>query len=314
MPNSYSRSPGDGKGNNLGGSLATTTEVTPEYLRRTPLPDPEEGDKKARGNVLVLAGGRDVPGAAMLAGVAALRAGAGRLRIATCASNATILAMSVPEALVLSLPETSAGGIDPAALPRLMPLLESADAVLLGPGMQDEEAIAALTTGVLEKIPSGPALVFDARAIKNLYASRRLLERHKGRSIITPHAGEMAGLMGIDRSKAEADPVGVAHRAAVDLNAIVALKGARTFIVSPTDAPAVCREGNVGLATSGSGDVLAGVIVGLLARGTPAFVAACWGVYLHAEAGDQLSKKIGPLGFLARELLPEIPRIMGSLS
>jgi ADP-dependent NAD(P)H-hydrate dehydratase len=291
-----------------------TTEVTPEYLRQRPLPDPEEGDKKARGNVLVVAGGRDVPGAAVLAGVAALRAGAGRLQIATCVSNATALAVAVPEALVLGLPETPAGGIDPAAVPQLMPLLESADAVLVGPGMQDEDAIADLTTAILQEVAPGLAFVLDAGAIRNLYAARDLLKRHQGRIVITPHAGEMAGLTGIDRSEVEADPIRVARQAAVDLHAIVALKGARTFIISPLEDPSVCREGNVGLATSGSGDVLAGIITGLLARGAPAFVAACWGVYLHAKAGDQLSETIGPLGFLARELLAEIPRIMGRLS
>jgi ADP-dependent NAD(P)H-hydrate dehydratase len=290
------------------------TEVTPEYLRQMPLPDPVEGDKKARGNVLVVAGGRDVPGAAALAGVAALRAGAGRLQIATCIRNATALAMSVPEALLLGLPETPTGGIDPAAVPELMPLLESADAVLLGPGMQDEDAIADLTTAILQKVARGPGFVLDAGAIKNLYGGRDLLKRHEGRIVITPHAGEMAGLMGIERSEVESDPIRIAHQAAVDLHAIVALRGARTFIISPQEKPSVCRDGNVGLATSGSGDVLAGVIAGLLARGAPAFVAACWGVYLHAKAGDHLSETIGPLGFLARELLPEIPRIMGKLS
>jgi ADP-dependent NAD(P)H-hydrate dehydratase len=292
----------------------TATEVTAEYLRQRPLPDPEEGDKKARGNVVVVAGGRDVPGAAVLAGMAALRAGAGRLQIATCLSNATALAMAVPEALVLGLPETPTGGIDPAAVARLMPLLESADAVLVGPGMQDEDAIADLTTAILQKGARGPAFVVDAGAIKNLYASRDLLKLHEGRIVITPHAGEMAGLMGIHRSEVESDPLRIARQAAVDLHAIVALKGARTFIVSSLEKPSVCREGNVGLATSGSGDVLAGVITGLLARGAPPFVAACWGVYLHAKAGDYLSETIGPLGFLARELLPEIPRIMGKLS
>jgi hydroxyethylthiazole kinase-like uncharacterized protein yjeF len=279
-----------------------------------PLPDPQEGDKKARGNVLVLAGGRDVPGAALLAGVAALRAGAGRLQIATCERCAGALALSVPEALVLGLPETPAGGMDAAALPQLLPLLESADAMLVGPGMQDDDAIANWTAAMLQEVAPGPAFVFDARAIKNLRAVRDLLKRHQGRVVITPHAGEMAGLMSLERSAVESDPADIARQAALELLAVVALKGARTVIATPEGKPSVCREGNVGLATSGSGDVLAGVIAGLLARGADPFGATCWGVYLHAKAGDCLSEKVGPLGFLARELPAEIPRIMGELS
>jgi ADP-dependent NAD(P)H-hydrate dehydratase len=291
----------------------TIHEVSAEFLRKRPLPAPVDGDKKARGNVLVVARGRDVPGAALLAGVGALRAGAGRLQIATGAGSASSLALAVPESLVLGLPETSAGGIDPTSVRRLMPLLEAADAVLIGPGMQDEDAIASLVSATLEAVGPGPAFVFDAGAIKNLYALRRILNLHRGRLLITPHAGEMAGLLGIERTDVESNPVHVASQAASDLSTVVALKGARTFIVSPEEEPSVCHEGNVGLATSGSGDVLAGVVTGLLARGAPPFVAACWGVYLHAKAGDYLSERIGSLGFLARELLPEIPRIMSKL-
>jgi len=292
----------------------TITEVTPEFLGQMPLPNPEEGDKQARGNVLVIAGGRDVPGGALLAGVGALRAGAGRLQIATCARNAPALAVAVPEALVLGLRETPGGGINPAGVEELTPFLEGADAVLIGPGMQDQNAVAELSALVLDKVAPGAALVFDARAIKDLYSARHFLERHQGRVVITPHAGEMAGLVSLERSEVESDAAGIARRVAVELKVIVALKGARTFITGPVDQPAICREGNAGLATSGSGDVLAGVIAGLLARGAPAFVGVCWGVYLHAKAGDCLSKTIGPLGFLARELLPEIPRVMAKLS
>jgi hydroxyethylthiazole kinase-like uncharacterized protein yjeF len=286
-------------------------EVTSEFLRRMPLPDPQEGDKKARGDVLVIAGGPQVPGAALLSGVAALRAGAGRLQIATCARNATGIAVALPEAFVLGLPETPGGGIAPSAIERLSPYLKQADSVLIGPGLEDEEAIAALVSAILETVEEdGPAFVFDARAIKSLRAASRRLARYRGGVIVTPHAGEMAGLMNMERPDVEADPPGTAQHAAAALSAIVALKGSRTFIASPQEEPVVCRKGNVGLATSGSGDVLAGIVAGLLARGAAPFAATCWGVYLHASAGDRLAERIGPLGFLARELTHEIPRIM----
>lgn len=284
--------------------------VTPEFLREMPLPDPEEADKKTRGSVLIIAGGVQVPGAALLAGTAALRAGAGRLQIATCASNALATGIAIPEALVLGLPETPDGGIDPRAIDSLAPHLKQADAVLIGPGLQDDHAIEGLRSAVLGTIAPELSVVIDARAIKGLSAS----SPHRARTVLTPHAGEMAGLVGIERSKVEADPAAIASQAAHDFGTIVALKGARTFIASPHEHPVVCREGNVGLATSGSGDVLAGTITGLLARGTRPFEAVCWGVYLHAKAGDKLSRTVGPLGFLARELLLEIPRVMGEIS
>jgi ADP-dependent NAD(P)H-hydrate dehydratase len=289
-------------------------EITEQFLREMPLPNPEEGDKGTRGNVLVIAGGRDVPGAALLSGVAALRAGAGRLQIATSFRHASNIAIAIPEALVVGLPETKAGGIEPAAIDALSPMLERADAVLLGPGLQDDEAIASLTRSIFDTVKPGPSFVVDAGAIKHLGLMTSTIAPHGGRVVVTPHAGEMAALMKTERSTVEADQARIAQEVAVEHSIVVALKGAETFIASPHDAPIACRRGNVGLATSGAGDVLAGLITGLLARGARPFVAACWGVFLHANAGDYLSRHIGPLGFLARELSTEIPRIMGALS
>lgn len=289
-------------------------EITPDFLRERPLPDPKQGDKGTRGNVLVIAGGRDVPGATLLSGLAALRAGAGRVQIATGAGHSTAVAIAMPEALVLGLPETAAGGIEPGAVESLSPLLAEADAILVGPGLQDDRAIASLARAVLEAAKPGPAFVFDARAIKCLRAMKSAIAMHAGRVLMTPHAGEMASLTKMQRSTIESDPASIAHQVAVELDVVIALKGARTFVASSRSPPAVCGEGNVGLATSGSGDVLAGVISGLLARGADPFAAACWGVFLHAAAGNDLAKRIGPLGFLAREILTEVPRIMGELS
>jgi ADP-dependent NAD(P)H-hydrate dehydratase len=290
------------------------SEITPAFLSERPLPDPKEGDKRTRGNVLVIAGGRDVPGASLLSGLAALRAGAGRLQIATGSGHSTPLAIAVPEAMVVGLAETEAGGIEPGAIETLSPLLAHADAILLGPGLQDDEAMASLAAKILERVKPGPAFVFDARAIKCLRTLKHLIAIHEGRVVLTPHAGEMASLLEVERSAVEANPAAIARQVAAELNAVVALKGAETFVASPQNPPVACREGNVGLATSGSGDVLAGVISGLLARGADPFVAACWGVFIHATAGDNLANRIGPLGFLASEILMEIPRIMGQLS
>jgi hydroxyethylthiazole kinase-like uncharacterized protein yjeF len=289
-------------------------DLTADLLRKMPLPDPENGDKQARGNVLIVAGAREVPGAALLAGTGALRAGAGRLQIATSESNASALAVAIPEALVRGLPNALAGTFGPQAITSLEPLLEQADSILIGPGLNDSEELAELVAKVLEVARPELTLIFDAGAIKRLRTVKELLNLYAGKIIITPHAGEMAGLMAIERNEVEKDPTLVAESAAKVLKSVVALKGARTFIASPVDRTVVCRAGNVGLATSGSGDVLAGVISGLAARGAGPFEAACWGVYLHAEAGDRLAERVGPLGFLAREILDEIPRLMAQFS
>jgi hydroxyethylthiazole kinase-like uncharacterized protein yjeF len=128
--------------------------------------------------------------------------------------------------------------------------------------------------------------------------------------VITPHAGEMANLLGMDKHDVLRRPAEIAGEAATLLHCVVALKGARTYIAAPDGGSWTYSDGNVGLATSGSGDTLAGIVAGLLARGVAPLEAAQWGVFLHGEAGNRLAQSRGPLGFLARELLAEIPGIM----
>lgn len=292
--------------------MSEAVAVTPDLLRSMPLPQPSgEGGKEARGRILAVAGSREIPGAAILAGVAALRAGAGKLQICTAASVALQLGIAVPEAMVIGLPELEGGGLDPRCADRVAELAAATGALLIGPGLLDKEAAGHLTTAVLETLDEIPAVV-DAAAMMNLTGCEPLA-RHSGRLIITPHAGEMAGLLGVGKDEVEADPVGIARRAAAELPAIVILKGTCTRIVTPEGQVWSSSHGNAGLGTSGSGDVLAGVITGLLARGADPIHAALWGVYLHAQAGERLAVSRGPLGYLARELPDEIPAILGEL-
>ena len=276
-------------------------------LGTLPLPrHGDDADKDARGRIMAIGGSRAVPGALLLSGVAALRAGAGKLQLATVVSVAPHIGVAVPEALVVALAETEAGDIAPAGIDALLPRLHRCDAVLIGPGMLDEDMAAAVTLRVLSA--DGPAFVIDAGALCDLTAGT--LDRHGGRIVLTPHAGEMARLTGLSIEDIAADPPAVAARAAAELGAVVALKGGRTVIATPDGRTWEYSQGRVGLATSGSGDTLAGVIAGLLARGAAPHEAAIWGVYLHGEAGNRLSASRGPVGFLARELLAEIPAIM----
>ena len=278
-----------------------------------PLP-PAEGDKEQRGHVLILGGSREMPGAIILAATAALRAGAGKLTIATGASVAQLVALAIPEARVIGLRETPEGGFTRAATDQLDPLAEKVTAILIGPGMQDEAATAALVRALLPRL-DGTSVVLDANAM-GIILSPDLDDapaepfRFDLPVVLTPHAGEMAHLTGIDKDTILAGPDSAAAQAAQRWNAVVALKGARTVIAEPQGGMWQHEGGNVGLAISGSGDTLAGIIAGLAARGAPLTQAVCWGVALHARAGERLAGRFGTLGYLAREIPAEIPSLM----
>ena len=284
--------------------------LSPATLRRWPLPQHNEGDdKEGRGRIFVIGGSAQIPGAILLAALASLRAGAGQLKIATAASAAAQVAAAVPEAWVLPLPETSAGGFDPVCADTLIEDANNANAVLLGPGMMDPDATRRLLHAMLPKVKK-PTLILDAAPLACLGDNPDLLHGLQGNVIVTPHAGEMAAILQVEKAQIKADPLAAAVEAASRLKAVVAMKGSETFIASP-DGQVYCnRYGSIGLATSGSGDTLAGIIAGLSARGADPVQAAAWAVFLHARAGDVLARRVGPLGFLARELLAEIPRLM----
>jgi hydroxyethylthiazole kinase-like uncharacterized protein yjeF len=288
--------------------------VSPALLRRWPLPQPdEEGDKEERGRVLVVGGATEMPGAVILAATAALRAGAGKLQIATCRSIAEAVAIAIPEARVFALPETKAGAVAASAAREIIKRAGEVNAVLIGPGMIDESAIAGLVQKVLPRINKA-TVVLDAGALACFKYSPQCLHDLDCKAVLTPHAGEMANMLGISKTSITRDPLATARKAAGDLHAVIALKGAETYICAPGNSKTYCnRTGNVGLATSGSGDTLSGIIAGLAARGAMPLQAAVWGVYLHARAGDALAKRMGRLGFLARELLAEVPKLMSEL-
>jgi hydroxyethylthiazole kinase-like uncharacterized protein yjeF len=313
-----------------------TTLLTTDALRRWPLPIPSaDGDKEERGRVLVIGGSREMPGAAILAACAALRAGAGKLTIATAASAAQLVALAIPESRVIALSETTEGGIAASAADGLDDLVRKIDAVLIGPGMQDEPATCGFVLALLPKL-TGVKVILDACAMGVVCGAdqsipafddavdgntrsrihtghRQFLDRFDASVLLTPHAGEMAHLSGADKDDIEADGCAKAQVAARRWNAVVALKGATTFIAAPDGRLWRHDGGNVGLAISGSGDTLAGIIAGLAARGASLEQAGAWGVALHARAGEQLAARIGPLGYLAREIAAEVPMLMHTL-
>jgi hydroxyethylthiazole kinase-like uncharacterized protein yjeF len=190
--------------------------------------------------------------------------------------------------------------------------VSACDSLLIGPGMMNGRAGEELLRRYV-RAAGGPTLVVDAAPLAAFADRRRLTARGRPRLVLTPHAGEMASMWGIKKEAVQSAPLDVAREVAARLGAIVALKGQETHIVAPDGTAFRNTAGNDGLGTSGSGDVLAGIIAGLCARGAEALQAAVWGVYLHARAGDELAKRRGRDGLLARELAAEVPGLLAHL-
>lgn len=278
-------------------------------LRAWPLPAVEnDGDKESRGRVLVVAGSREMPGAAVLAATAALRAGAGKLAIATPASAAQAVALAMPEARVIALPEAADGSPMPSGLPLLQDIAASTAALVVGPGMVGRDGTLVFVQSLLPLFAQATVLL-DALAMDAVVPVGRFVQP----VILTPHAGEMAHLTGHDKEHLQEACVDVAVRQAATWNAVVALKGATTAIATPDRRVWTHSAEAPGLGTSGSGDVLAGLVAGLAARGAPPEQALAWGVALHARAGMALAQRHGAVGYLARELAAEVPAIMHRL-
>lgn len=285
-------------------------EITGTLLRDWPLPQPSAyADKNERGRILIVGGSLEMPGTVILAALAALRAGAGKVQVATCAGITALVGAAVLEGRVFAMPETPGGGIDPAAADAIIERALQADAVVVGPGMVDERAIAGLLEQLLPRLDGIPILL-DAGALTVLRKIHDGGVRLHQDIILTPHANEMAQLLKCEEARVTGSPMEAIRDAAAKFKTHVVLKGAETLIIAPDGILYRHRSGKVGLGTGGSGDTLAGLMGGLLARGAAPSQAAAWAVFVHALAGDRLSQSVGPLGFLARELLDEFPGLL----
>jgi hydroxyethylthiazole kinase-like uncharacterized protein yjeF len=274
------------------------------------LPSPEGGDKEARGQVLVVGGSLQNPGAVMLAAVAAMRCGAGKLQIATVEGAAPSVAPLVPEAFVQGLPQTAEGAVSGAGGAKAAELAAGARAVLVGPGVTDGAECSALLETLLPAIPDDAVVVLDAYALAHVGEHRDSLHRFGGRAVVTPNMKELALMSGVERDEVEKDPAGFAHRAAVELGATVLLGGTESWVADPDGRVWCDTTGGIGLAGSGSGDAQAGLVAGLAARGATPTQAAVWAAHVHGRAGDRLAARLGRLGYLAREVVDEIPLVL----
>jgi len=280
-------------------------EVTPALLRSWPLPTPSDS-KYGRGQVLIVGGAAKTPGAVQLAGLAALRVGAGHLTMAVASSVAVALAVATPEAGVAGLPQNERGSVLGGDLAAIASDLGSADVVTAGVGLDDPEETALLLRTLIPLLGEEAWLVLDAFALGVLPGMAEALEPLRGRLVLTPNGSEAARLLGRELDDAEADVAEIATR----YGAVVSSSGT---VAAPDGQIWRVGAGNGGLATSGSGDVLVGAVAGLLGRTRAADQATCWGTHVHAAAGDRLAARVGTLGFLARELVPELPVVLSEL-
>jgi len=292
-----------------GGTAKSPRPVTPHLLDDWLLPEPS-GTKYSRGQALVIGGARGTPGGVLLAGRAALRTGAGRLSVAVAESVAQHVAVVLPECGARGLAEDEHGSVTGVgAGEALASELERADAMLVGPGLDDAAGSARLLEELVPHLPARTPVVLDAYGLTVLPdVSAEMRRALAGRLVLTPNTGELAHLLGRDGLEDD-EVLDATLLAARRLDAVV---GCGTTVVADGRVWQV-TTGDTGLGTSGSGDVVAGATVGLLSRGATPAQALVWAKYMHAAAGDDLVMTFGRVGYLASELVDQLPRVLRSL-
>ncbi len=273
------------------------------------LPNYDENTHKGtRGRVLVIAGARGLTGAATLSAYGAQRIGAGLVTVACPESLNAILEVKLTEPMTAPVPEIEGGFLSPRATGRILDLAANVNSVVLGPGIGRNRETGQLVKDLIMKLTM--PMVVDADALYLMGGHLDHFKTAQAPIIITPHPGEAAWLLKTTITAVEQNRLKVAKQLAQDYNVVVVLKGRFTVIANPQGEVRVNPTGNRGLATGGTGDVLSGIIGGLLAQRLPAFEAATTGVYLHGLAGEEASRKLGPDGLLAGDLLPLLPCIL----
>jgi len=271
---------------------------------------PRDAHKGTFGHVLVVAGSRGKLGAALLATEAAARAGAGLVTLAVPAALQPQCEGLVREAMTAALPDAGDGVASPGDGAEVEGLLAGRAAVVCGPGLGTHPDTRALVAYVVRRCRA--PLVLDADGL-NAIAGTHLLRTRPAATVLTPHPGEMARLLGTDTDTVQGDRLGAARGLAAREQVVVVLKGARTIVAGPDGRTAISPSGNPGMASGGTGDVLAGVVGGLLAQGLPAFDAAALAVFAHGAAGDAVAAARGEVGLLARDLIAELPPTLARL-
>lgn len=267
------------------------------------LPDRDPwGHKGSFGKLLLLCGSVGYTGAAALAARAAVRSGAGLVYLGVPQGIYAIEAVKLDEPVVFPLPEAE-GKLAEAAIPAILERLASCDVCLMGPGLGQSEGVRRVVQAVLRAARC--PVILDADGINVLAAHRDILRERTGSTILTPHDGEFRRLGG----ELGADRMAAAGELARALGAVVLLKGHRTVITDGTTAYEN-RTGNPGMATGGSGDVLAGLLASLLGQGLPPLEAAACGAWLHGAAGDLCAGELGQYGMTPSDMVERLPRLL----
>jgi len=296
-------------------SRGIQTELMTADWARAALPArPAGANKGSFGRVLAVVGSENYIGAAYLACMGAARVGAGVVTLSTARSLQPILASKLTEATYAPLPETGKGMLPEKAAAAILSILPYYRVLLTGCGLGQHPHTKSFIRSVLTGLPEKhPVMVLDADALNIVSEIDGWWERLPADTIVTPHAGEMARLLKISVDEVQGNRFEICRRAAMEWNKIVVLKGAFTIIAEPSGRARVSDAANAGLASAGTGDVLAGAIAGLAGQGISPFDAASLGVYLHAAAGEMVKNELGDTGMLASDLLPVLPKTIRRL-
>jgi len=269
-------------------------------------------NKGTFGRALSICGSRNMQGAAVLAASSALRCGAGLVTAAFPDAAYNAIAPKLTESLLLPLPSNEAGTFSSGAIPALVEQAEKSSAVLVGCGLglnlHTKELVSALVQNCTKP------MIIDADGINALAANIDILKNIKAPVILTPHPGEMSRLTGMSIADIERDRVNVARRFADEYGVVLLLKGASTVIAGAGRRDAYINvTGNQGMAKGGSGDMLSGIILALLAQGVYPFDAAVLGAYIHGAAGDAAARELSLSSMLASDCIAALPRVLRTL-
>jgi len=275
-----------------------------QLLQRSP-----DAHKGNFGHIFILAGSARFSGAALLCSLGALRSGAGLLTLGIPESlNNAIIKIKPKEVMTLPLPGTKQGSLSLAGYNRIKNFIKQIDVLIIGPGLSQDKSTQSLARKVIWKI--NKTMVIDADGLNALIGHLKILRtpNHEQRTtILTPHPGEMARLLGIPVKRVQVERKEIAKKFAKGYKETVVLKGRNTVVVDYKGNLYVNRTGNPGMATAGSGDVLTGIIGAFLGQGLNAFDAAKYAVYLHGLAGDLAAKEKTQLGMIASDIIDKIP-------
>jgi len=279
--------------------------LTPERIRSAFKPRNPDAHKGTTGHVLVVSGSVGKTGAAAMTAMSAMRAGAGLVTLAIPEILNPVLETQVLEAMTCPLPETENGIIGESSFNKIMDLLSGKRCLAIGPGLGEAAETKKLVHRIIKESPV--TIVLDADGLNNIAGSTEILKEAKAPLILTPHPGEMARLMDSTADLVQKNRITCARKFAEKFNVHIILKGTKTIIAHPEGNIFINPTGNPGMASGGMGDVLTGIIAGLVAQGFSPESAAHAGVYLHGAAADMLAEKIGPFGYLSTEVMNAIP-------